>query len=59
MKADTRQFARRQRTWIRAVAGVEHFDPAEREAVLARVAGFLTSNEAAEPSASTRPAQAR
>lgn len=59
MKADTRQFARRQRTWIRAVPEVEQFDPAEPEAILARVERFLRSKETAEPSAAPRPAESR
>lgn len=59
MKADTRQFARRQRTWIRAVAEVESFDPGDREALFARVERFLQAKDAAEPSAATRPAGSR
>ena len=59
MKADTRQFARRQRTWIRAVPEVEQFDPAEHEAIFARVARFLAATDAAEPSADLRPAESR
>ncbi|MBY0398926.1 tRNA (adenosine(37)-N6)-dimethylallyltransferase MiaA [Myxococcota bacterium] len=48
MKKDTRQFARRQRTWIRAVRGVETFDPEDHGAVLARTERFLKSDEAVE-----------
>ncbi len=59
IQADTRQFARRQRTWIRAVPGVEHFDPAQREAILARVAEFLAAEDAATPGAEARPVAAR
>jgi tRNA dimethylallyltransferase len=59
MKADTRQFARRQRTWIRAVPEVEQFDPAEQEAIFARVERFLQAKDAAEPSAALRPAESR
>ena len=59
MKADTRQFARRQRTWIRAVPEVESFDPADREALFARVERFLQARDAAEPSADPRPADSR
>ncbi len=59
MKGDTRQFARRQRTWIRAVAEVEQFDPAEREAIFARVERFLHAKDTAEPSAAMRPAESR
>lgn len=41
MCKDTRQFARRQRTWLRAVAGVEWMDPADERGVLERVERFL------------------
>lgn len=41
MTRDTRQFARRQRTWIRAVADVHSYDPADREAIFAHVERFL------------------
>ncbi|MEZ4279426.1 MAG: tRNA (adenosine(37)-N6)-dimethylallyltransferase MiaA [Myxococcota bacterium] len=54
MKSDTRQFARRQRTWIRAIPDVETFDPADRAAILARVEKFLASGEA--DAAPARPA---
>jgi tRNA dimethylallyltransferase len=47
MKRDTRQFARRQRTWFRGVAGIEWFDPAARAAIEARVAKFLDARVAA------------
>ncbi len=56
MKADTRQFARRQRTWIRALTGVETFDPADRAAILARVEKFLVAEGDVDASAS--PAEA-
>jgi tRNA dimethylallyltransferase len=55
---DTRQFARRQRTWIRAVPDVHWYDPADREAILAHVERFLKSEEA-EPRQAARPAEAR
>jgi tRNA dimethylallyltransferase len=42
MKIDTRRFARRQCTWIRAIPDVHWHDPSEAEAILERVAGFLT-----------------
>ncbi len=51
MTEDTRQFARRQRTWIRAVSEVEQFDPADREAIFACVERFLQAKDAAGPSA--------
>lgn len=41
IKIDTRRFARRQRTWIRAVPDVHWHDPREPEAVLERVGRFL------------------
>jgi tRNA dimethylallyltransferase len=41
MQRDTRQFARRQRTWLRRVAGVEWLDPERREAIERRVGDFL------------------
>lgn len=41
MQADTRRFARRQRTWIRAVPDVHWHDPREPEAVFERVGRFL------------------
>lgn len=41
MKADTRKFARRQRTWVRALPDVHWHDPAEAEAVFDRVGEFL------------------
>jgi tRNA A37 N6-isopentenylltransferase MiaA len=43
MKADTRQFARRQRTWLRAVEGTHWHHPDERAALLQRVEDFLKS----------------
>lgn len=42
MKKDTRHFARRQRTWLRAVPEAEWLDPREPEAVFVRVEEFLT-----------------
>ena len=41
MKADTRKFARRQRTWVRALPDVHWHDPAEPEAIFDRVGEFL------------------
>jgi tRNA dimethylallyltransferase len=41
MKRDTRQFARRQRTWLRGVAGVEWLAPEPLEALAQRVKSFL------------------
>ena len=41
MKRDTRRFARRQRTWLRAVRDVEWLPPEPLEAVVLRVKRFL------------------
>jgi len=41
LKADTRRFARRQRTWVRAIEGVHWHDPSDSEAIFARVGAFL------------------
>lgn len=41
MKRDTRRFARRQRTWLRGVAGVEWLTPEPLEAIALRVKDFL------------------
>jgi tRNA dimethylallyltransferase len=41
MKRDTRRFARRQRTWLRSVAGVEWLPPEPLEALALRVKQFL------------------
>lgn len=41
IKADTRRFARRQRTWVRAVPDVHWHDPADVSAIFDRVARFL------------------
>lgn len=41
MKADTRRFARRQRTWIRKVPDAVWVDPADRAGIEKRVAEFL------------------
>ena len=47
LKRDTRQFARRQRTWLRGVPGVEWLHPAAGEAIERRVARFLSEQEQA------------
>jgi tRNA dimethylallyltransferase len=46
MKRDTRRFARRQRTWLRGVAGVEWLPPEPVEALALRVKRFLESEPA-------------
>lgn len=48
MQKDTRQFARRQRTWIRAVPEAEWLDPRDLDGVLARVERFVARAEAGE-----------
>ncbi|MGH7288593.1 MAG: tRNA (adenosine(37)-N6)-dimethylallyltransferase, partial [Myxococcota bacterium] len=48
MKRDTRQFARRQRTWLRGVAGVSWLDPEAHESITRSVAEFLEKG-AAQP----------
>jgi tRNA dimethylallyltransferase len=47
MRRDTRRFARRQRTWFRAVPEAEWVHPDERSAIEKRVAEFLASGVAA------------
>jgi tRNA dimethylallyltransferase len=47
MKRDTRQFARRQRTWFRSEASAIWIDPADRDAIAARIAAFLAERAAA------------
>ena len=44
MQRDTRQFARRQRTWLRSVSDVRWFSPADRTAIEAEVGSFLKQN---------------
>jgi tRNA dimethylallyltransferase len=61
MKKDTRQFARRQRTWIRAVPDVHTYDPDDRDAIFAHVERFLQASESEErsvPIEAPRPAAA-
>jgi tRNA dimethylallyltransferase len=41
LQTDTRRFARRQRTWLRKVEGVQWHDPGRVEEIVAAVAGFL------------------
>ena len=51
LKKDTRQFARRQRTWLRGVSNAEWFHPAEQEGLLERVESFCGSSENETPGA--------
>jgi len=48
MRRDTRQFARRQLTWLRGVPDVVRVDPREPEAIARRVAAFLGRHTEAE-----------
>ena len=41
MKTDTRRFARRQRTWLRAQRGVRWFDPEQEREIRAETERFL------------------
>ena len=41
MLRDTRQFARRQRTWLRKVEEAVWLDPEDRDAIALRVEAFL------------------
>jgi len=45
MQRDTRRFAKRQRTWLRAVPEVEWLDPERRDEMHARVGRFLEAAE--------------
>jgi len=47
MRKDTRHFARRQRTWLRAVPEAEWWDPTEPDPIHARVEAFLSERAAA------------
>jgi tRNA dimethylallyltransferase len=47
LKRDTRQFARRQRTWLRGEAGVTWVEPSEGGAIAARIEAFLAARAAA------------
>lgn len=54
MQRDTRQFARRQRTWFRAVRDAVWMHPNDRAAIAARVRAFLAESAAESYSASLR-----
>ena len=45
MQTDTRRFARRQRTWLRAIPDVHWHDPGDAPAIFDRVDAFLTTGE--------------
>jgi tRNA dimethylallyltransferase len=51
MQRDTRRFARRQRTWLRKVPDTVGFDPADSEAIFARIEAFLAEHAARAPEA--------
>ena len=44
MQRDTRRFAKRQRTWLRAVPEVVYVDPEDRSGIHRRVEAFLAAN---------------
>jgi len=48
IEIDTRRFARRQRTWLRAVPDVHWHDPSDVAGIFRRVEAFLRSGEDAE-----------
>jgi tRNA dimethylallyltransferase len=45
MRRDTRRFARRQRTWLRAVPEASWVDPVDRDRITAMVDAFLSSED--------------
>jgi tRNA dimethylallyltransferase len=47
MKRDTRRFARRQRTWLRAVPGICWHTPDDEAGIAAAVERFLAESEEA------------
>jgi tRNA dimethylallyltransferase len=47
LKRDTRQFARRQRTWLRSEADAIWVEPSEGDAIAARIEAFLAARAAA------------
>ncbi len=53
MRRDTRQFARRQLTWIRKVPDAIWVDPSDIEAIAARVEAFLAAEDSDQSVAST------
>jgi tRNA dimethylallyltransferase len=55
MQRDTRRFARRQRTWLRAVPDAIWLDPREPDSVFARVEDFLVRASGAAGPASSAP----
>lgn len=46
MKVDTRRFARRQRTWLRAIPDIHWHDPVDRSSLFERVEAFLATPDA-------------
>lgn len=44
MKLDTRRFARRQRTWLRALPEVRWFHPSDGAAIRTQIEGFLAAD---------------
>ncbi len=49
MQRDTRQFARRQRTWLRGIPAVEWLPPEPLEPIVDRVARFLETRPGDQP----------
>jgi tRNA A37 N6-isopentenylltransferase MiaA len=45
IETDTRRFARRQRTWLRAVPEVRWYDPADADQISEQVGRFLEASE--------------
>jgi len=45
IQTDTRRFARRQRTWVRAVPDVHWYDPRKAEPIFVHVDAFLAGSE--------------
>ncbi len=55
MRRDTRRFARRQRTWLRAVPEAVWLDPVDRELIFERVGAFLEAST--PPTSPTDPTE--
>ena len=55
MRRDTRRFARRQRTWLRAVPEAVWLDPGDPEPIFKRVGLFLEAPS--QPNAPNEPTQ--
>jgi tRNA A37 N6-isopentenylltransferase MiaA len=51
MQRDTRQFARRQRTWLRGVHGVRWMDPDDLAPIVTAIERFLARHREPAPRA--------